>query len=68
MNKDPLESSLVCLDSLNMNYIEFSFIVLIKLNIERSFFGNEPPISQIREIYGNGLIFGWAKMSVCYPL
>ena len=58
MKKDPLEFSLVCLDSLNMNYTEFSFIRLIKLSIERPFYGNEPLLSQAHELYGNGLIFG----------
>ena len=38
MKNDPLEFSLVCSDSLNMNYTEFSSIGLIKLNIERPFF------------------------------
>ena len=68
MKKDPLEFYLVCSNSLNMNYTEFSFIRLVKLNIGIPFFGNKPLISQVREIYGNGLIFGWAKTSVCYPL
>ena len=56
MKKDPLEFSLVCLDSLNMNYIEFYFIGLIKLNIERPFFGNEPLVSQVHKTYEFGLV------------
>ena len=51
MKKDPLESSLVCSDSLNMNYTEFSFIRLVKLNIERPSFGNEHILSQVRKTY-----------------
>ena len=30
--------------------------------------GNEPLLSQVCEIYGNELIFGLTKTSVCYPL
>ena len=58
MKKDSLEFSFVCSDSLNMDYNEFSFVGLVKLNIEIPFFGNEPLLSQVHEIYGNGLIFG----------
>ena len=57
MKKDPLEFSLVCSDSLNMNYTEFSFIGLVKINIEIPFFGNEPLLSQVRKTYENGLVF-----------
>ena len=35
------------LDSLNMNDTDFSLIGLIKLNIERPIFGNEPLLSQV---------------------
>ena len=45
MKKDPSESSLVCSESLNMNYTKFSFIGLVKLNIERAIFGKEPILS-----------------------
>ena len=55
-------------NSLNMNDIEFSFIGIIKLNIERPFFGNEPLLSQVRKTYEFGLIFRQAIPSVCYPL
>ena len=68
MKNDPLEFSLVCLDSLNMKYIEFSFIGLVILKIEMPFFGNEPLLYQVRKMYENGLVFRRAKMSVCYPL
>ena len=47
MKKHPLEFSLVCSDSLNMNYIEFTFIGLVKSNTKRPFFGNEPLLSQV---------------------
>ena len=43
-------------DSLNMNDTEFSFIGLIKLNIERPFFGNEPILSQVHKTYEFGLV------------
>ena len=45
-------------ESLNMNDVEFAFIGLVKLNTERPFFGIEALLSQLREIYGNGLVFG----------
>ena len=51
-----------------MNDTEFSFIGLVKLNIERPSFGNEPLLSQVRKTYEFGLVFGWAITSVCYPL
>ena len=47
-----------CSDSLNVNDTEFNFNELVKLNIERPFFGNEPLLSQIRKIYEFGLVFG----------
>ena len=68
MKKDPLEFTLFCSDSLNMNCTEFSFIGMIKLNIERTFFRNEPLLSQGHEIYENGLDFRRATTSVSYPL
>ena len=34
-------------DSLNMNDTELTFIGLVKLNIERPYFGNEPLLSQV---------------------
>ena len=45
-------------DSLIMNDVKFAFIGLVKLNTERRFFGNEPLLSQVHEIYGNGLVSG----------
>ena len=56
MKKDPLESSLVCSDSLNMNYTQFYFIELVKLDIDGPSFGNEPILSQVRKTYEFGLI------------
>ena len=56
MKKDLLEFSLVFSDSLNMNYTEFSFIGLVKINIERPSFGNEPLLSQVRKTYEFGLV------------
>ena len=44
-------------DSLNMNDTEFSFIGLVKLNIERPLLGNGPLLSQVHEIYEIGLVF-----------
>ena len=38
-------------DSLNMNDTEFLFIGLVKLNIERPIFWNEPLLSQVRKTY-----------------
>ena len=59
MKKDPLESSFVVVQThLNMNNTEFSFIGLVKLNIERPIFGNEPLLSQVRKTYEFGLVFG----------
>ena len=51
-----------------MNDTKFAFIGFVKLYTERPFFGNEPLLSQVHEIYGNGIIFGWAKKSFCNPL
>ena len=51
-----------------MNDIEFAFIGLVKLNTGRPFLGNEPFLSQVRKMYENGLVFGRATTSVCYPL
>ena len=51
-----------------MNDSELTFNGLVKLNTQRPSFGNEPLLSQVREIYENGLVFKWAKTSVCYPL
>ena len=51
-----------------MNFTEFSFVGLVKLNIETPFLGNEPFLSQVRKMYENGLVFERATMSVCYPL
>ena len=56
------------LDSLNMNDTKFTFIGLVKLNIERPYFGDKPLLSQVHETYEFGLVFGRATMSVCYPL
>ena len=56
------------LDSLNMKDTELTFIGLVKLNIERPSFGNEPLLSQVCKTYEFGLVFGQAIMSVCYPL
>ena len=55
-------------DSLNMNYTDFSFIRLIKLNIGRPFFGNEAILSQVRKTYEFVLVFERVIPSVCYPL
>ena len=55
-------------DSIDMNDTEFSFIGLIKSNIERPSFGNEPLLSQVLKKYEFGLVFGRAITSVCYPL
>ena len=55
-------------DSLDMNDTEFSFIGLVKLNIERPVFGKEPLLSQVRKKYEFGLVFRQAIMCVCYPL
>ena len=68
MKKDPLESSLVCSDSLNMNYIEFSFIGIIKLNIERPFLGTNPYFLRFVKHMSLHSSEGGAKSSVCYPL
>ena len=51
-----------------MNDTKFTFIGLIKLNIERPSFGNEPLLSQVHKTYEFGLVFGRTAMSVCYPL
>ena len=45
------------LDSLNMNGTKLTFNGLVKLNTQRPSFGNEPLLSQVREIYDTGLIF-----------
>ena len=45
-------------DSLNMNDAEFGFIWLFKLNTERPSFVIEPLLSQVREMYGNGIVLG----------
>ena len=59
MKNDPLESSSIFhSDSLNMNNTELNFNGLVKLNTERPLFGVEPLLSQVREIYGNGIVFG----------
>ena len=55
-------------DSLNMNDTKLTFIGLVKLNIERPSFGNEPLLSQVRKTYEFGLVLGWATTSVFYPL
>ena len=55
-------------DSLNMNDAELTFIGLIKSNIERPSFGNEPLLSQVCKTYEFGLVFGRAITTVCYPL
>ena len=55
-------------DSLNVNDTEFSFIGLVKLNIERPVFGNEPLLYQVCKTYEFGLVFRRATTSVCYPL
>ena len=57
-----------CSDSLKMNDTELTFIGLVKSNIERPSFGNKSLLSQVRKMYVNGLVFGWATKSVCYPL
>ena len=44
-------------DSLSMNDTEFYFIGLVKLNIERPSFGNEPLLSQVCKTYELGLVF-----------
>ena len=54
--------------SLNMNDVEFAFIGLVKLNIERPFFGDKPLLSQVRKTYEFGIVFKWAILSVCYHL
>ena len=69
MKKDPLEFSLFCSDSLNMNYTKFSFIGLVKLNIERPFFwGTNPSFLRFVKHMNLDLSEGWAISSVCYPL
>ena len=55
-------------DSLNMNDTEFSLSGLVKLNIERPVFGNEPLLSQVCKTYEFGIVFRRAIPSVCYPL
>ena len=57
--KDPF-GVFFCLrsDSLNMNDTEFALIGIVKLNTKRPIVGNELLLSQAREIYGNGLVFG----------
>ena len=55
-------------DSLNMKGTEFYFIGLVKLNIQRPIFGNEPLLSQVRKIYEFRIVFGWVILSVCYPI
>ena len=55
-------------DSLNMNDTKLTFIGLVKSNIERPSFGNEPLLSQVRKTYEFGLVFRQAITSVCYPL
>ena len=57
-----------CSDSLNMNDTDLTFIGLIKLNIERPSFGNEPLLSQVHKTYDSRLVFRQAISSVCYPL
>ena len=49
-----------------MNDTELTFNGLVKPNTERPYFGNEPLLSQFREIYENGLISRYAITSVCY--
>ena len=49
---------LFCSDSLNMNDTKFTFNGLVKLNTEKPSFGNEPLLSQVCEIYENGIISG----------
>ena len=44
-------------DSLNMNDTELTFIGVVKLNIERPSFGNEPLLSEVRKTYEFGLVF-----------
>ena len=56
------------LDSLNMNDTELTFIGIVKLNIERPSFGNEPLLSQVRKTYESRLVFWQAIPSVCHPL
>ena len=56
------------LDSLNMNDTELTFIGLVKLNIERPSFGNEPLLSQVRKTHEFGLVSRRDITSVCYPL
>ena len=66
----PLDFNMLrgCSDSLNMNDTYFSFIGLIKLNIERPSFGNESLLSQVRKTYEFGLVSRRAITSVCHPL
>ena len=45
-------------DSVNMNDTKLTFNGLVELNTERPSFGDEPLLSQVREIYENGLILG----------
>ena len=54
-------------DSLNMNDTDFSFIGLVKLNIERPIFGTNPS-SQVCKTYESRLVFRQVISSVCYPL
>ena len=45
-------------DSLNMNETEFSFLGLVKINIEGPIFENKPLLSQVCKTYEFGLVFG----------
>ena len=63
-----MEYYLVCLDSLNMNYTEFSFIGLVKLNIERPFLGTNASFLRFVKHMSLDLFKGEAILSVCYPL
>ena len=68
MKKDPLDFSLVCSDSLNMNYTEFYFIGLVKLNIERPFLGTNPSFLKFVKHMSLDSYEGWDISSVFYPL
>ena len=44
-------------DSLNMKDTKLTFNGLVKPNTKRPSFGNEPLLSQVREMYENGIVF-----------
>ena len=63
-----MEFSLVCSNSLNMNYTDFSFIGLVKLNIERHFLGMNPSFLSFLKHMRLDSSEGQAITIICYPL